>query len=295
MNTHSLIPENVEKIYSLPDFGFLKVNGTEAKKLLQGQLTCNLEEVTSRQGCMGAHCHPQGKVLSLFYIFQLQHAYYLLMPRLLIPIAMQALKKYALFYKVEIREANNDCSAIGYIGDAPLISTEENPPFAITQIATHRYILLGSQTTIEKMQMPTSINPTEWQQLNLRDGIPTLCPNTSGLFLPHDINLDKLGAIHFDKGCYTGQEIIARMHYRGKLKRHMYLASITASSPPIPGSDIYSRQSGEIKTSGIIVDVCPPQNQTHQYEVLLVTEESHAKPHHLFLDEHTFFTIEKQV
>src|SRR5579863_4135955 len=89
-------------------YGLLKVSGPDAKKFLQGQLTCNLEEVSDSQSRLGAHCNPQGRVLFLFRLFCFQNAYYLVMPREMPAIALRCLKKYAPFFKLELSEATQD-------------------------------------------------------------------------------------------------------------------------------------------------------------------------------------------
>src|SRR5262245_46376236 len=100
-------------LYSLSDLGLIKIQGIDAKKFLQGQLTCDVESITSSTNCMGAHCNPQGRVISLFYLFIFQEFYYLLMQRSMVPIAIQALKKYAVFYKIELMDVSLKTSAVG--------------------------------------------------------------------------------------------------------------------------------------------------------------------------------------
>ena len=164
--------------------GLLKVAGPDAKKLLQGQLTCNLDDVSSTNSTLGAHCNPQGRVISLFRLFMHQNAYYLYMPKSLVATALAALKKYAVFYKVELTDASEEIKTL--------------------------------QTRLEPYA-------------DIAKGIPAIYPATSGKFLPHDLNLPNLHAVSFDKGCYTGQEIIARMHYRGTPKNHLYYAEIATT------------------------------------------------------------------
>jgi len=233
----------------MKEHGLLKVSGADAVKLLQGQLTCNITAITPEQGSLGAHCNPQGRIISLFYLFLYQDAYYLLMPHSLLPIAMQALKKYAMFYKhIELIDVSDAA------GNDELIHTHAKSYFS--------------------------------------SEIPRIYAETSGLFLPHDIHLHQLGAISFDKGCYTGQEIIARMHYRGKLKNHLYLANISSTQAPVPGQDIYCENQ---RIAGTVVDVRATEHKP--YLALIITDEANAKNNHLFLSNHPqeFFTIENVV
>lgn len=288
---------NSNMLCDLSEFGLLKVTGTDAKKFLQGQLTCDLEKITATHSSMGAHCHPQGRIISLFYLFLWESAYFLLMPRLVVPLAIAALEKYAVFYKVSLTEVSDHYRIIGEI--------EENSP--LSQISSDiKIIPLASSTTKRRMIIIScdKTNPLlddlakeasmatqkTWSYLDLCDGIPTLYPKTSLKFLPHEINLHQLNAIDFDKGCYTGQEIIARMHYRGKLKNRLYRARIAMGSPPLPATLIYSLQGKEMRVSGTLVNACFAQD--HTYQALIVIEESHAKNNHLFLEKDKgFITI----
>src|SRR5204862_2056050 len=94
--------------------GVLKVSGKDAAKLLQGQLTCDVN-INTKQSTLGAHCNPQGRILSLFYLFKFDasDAFYLVMPKNMLPIATAALNKYALFYKVCLQDVSDDFSLYG--------------------------------------------------------------------------------------------------------------------------------------------------------------------------------------
>ncbi|MCC2667316.1 MAG: ygfZ, partial [Gammaproteobacteria bacterium] len=205
-------------------FGLLKVEGVDAKKFLQGQLTCNMEEVLPSQVHLGAHCNPQGRIISLFRIFFYEDAYYLQMPHVMVPIALQAFKKYAVFFKVFLSDSINEFACLGY--NAELLSSSQ------------------------------------------ANGIyPTIYPETSEKFLPHELGLQHTHAISFNKGCYTGQEIIARMHYRGKLKNQLCRASIDLEQVPCRGEFI------DTKTDiiGVIVDYHKKNNNTYDlYYIKLI-------------------------
>ncbi len=91
----------------LSKLGLVKASGPQAKALLQGQLTCNLDDITPTQSRLAAHCNPQGRIISFFRLFIFNSDYYLQMPIELVPIAMQALQKYAPFYKVQLQHITN--------------------------------------------------------------------------------------------------------------------------------------------------------------------------------------------
>ena len=200
--------------------GVLTISGPDAKTFLQGQITCDLNQIKNNP-CLGAHCNPKGRVIFLFQIFIDNNDYHLIRPKNMTAIAQHALKRYSSFYNVSLNE-------------------NILPLDQITSIVGRDHIL---------------------------QGIPDIYPETSGKYLPHELNLIALGAISFDKGCYTGQEIIARMHYRGKLKTQLYVAQAQLKSPPLRGEDIYNNDK---LPCGSIVDY-QLQNNSPDYYHLLIT------------------------
>jgi len=225
-----------------PTKGLLKITGPDAKKFLQGQLTCNLDEVSETQSRLGAHCNPQGRVLFLFRIYLFSAAYYLVMPREMVGLALQALNKYAKFFKLQLEDASD---------------TAESTLQALTD--------------------------QEWAFFNPLQGIPQVYPATSGLFLPHELGLPERGGISWNKGCYTGQEIIARMQYRGKLKNHLYLAKIQSPKLPQLGANLFSLHETGPVPAGQVVDF---REQSYNiYIVLLLTQEN-SRSTLLRLDPH---------
>lgn len=201
--------------------GLLNITGPDAKRFLQGQLTCHLEEISLAHSQLGAHCNPAGRVISLFRLFLYQNSYYLQMPIPTVPLALAALQKYAIFFKVHLADASH----------------------YLKEIACHL--------------RPDP--PEQWHYLDLMANIPAIYPETSEKFLPHDINLPLLNAVSFNKGCFTGQEIIARMHYRGKLKKHLERQTIMTDQ---------ALQRGQLLEQGTLVDYC--QIGYNQYEILII-------------------------
>lgn len=180
----------------------IKVAGKDAESFLQGQLSCDIKKVTTDKPQLGAHCNIKGRVESLFELFKIDDDFYLLMPTSIIQHALALLKKYAIFSKVELTIVT---------------------PYDITL----------PQTVPDEFE--------DWRLKQIESGIPTLFPETIALFLPHDINLVELDAVSFTKGCYLGQEIVARMQHLGKPKRHMVKMAMNA-------------QPGDIIDEGVVVD-----------------------------------------
>lgn len=214
--------------------GLISVIGPDAAKFLQGQLTCDVDNIAEQQSCLGAHCDAKGRVQATFYLFKQQDHYYFLLPQSVVPHLLQCLKKYAVFSKVTLTELN-----------APEI--------------------------LEKLKR-TLWPDNHWQLQEIRAGIPTIYPETIGEFTPHQINFQLINGINFNKGCYIGQEIIARMHYLGKLKQQMYRVSFNSPQLPKPGTKLFNDNAQEI--GQLVNAVLVTENH---YEALAVLQNDAIK------------------
>lgn len=194
----------------MQDFGLLTITGPDAPTFLQGQLTCDINEITADQPVLGAHCDYKGRVLATFWVFKNQTNYYLWLPIAMIAPTRLVLNKYAVFSKVQL--------------------------------------------TSDEQTLPTPV--VQWLNKHPIDrNIAHIYPETIGLFTPHDLNYHQVGGISFTKGCFTGQEVIARMHYRGKLKQHLYRVHIAANHMPAPADKIISEKNTEKKEVGTLVNI----------------------------------------
>lgn len=244
-------------LHQLTDFGVLSITGSGSLALLQGQLTADVNSITEQTGQLAAHCLPNGRVISLFYLAKIADAFYCIMPRDLLPIAQKALQKYAPFFKATLTDVSADWFVYGNEGadvSADYISaTIQLPSPPPSNPEKKRQLLLSSHAFNSE-----GLSALAWHALDIQAGIPRLNATTSGLFLPHELRLPQLGTVSFNKGCYTGQEIIARMQYRGKLKTHLLLATSANLVSLQAGSDIATPDF-----NATIVDICHANNQTH--------------------------------
>lgn len=278
-------------LFNLPGFGLIKISGHDALKFLQGQLTCDVAAIQQQVGSLCAHCNPQGRIISLFYIFVFQGSFYLLLPKEMVAITLLGLKKYAIFSKVELEEVSEQLIIIGSAAaELPEIEKE----IAIIQVTPTRCIMIGEVEGLQKTWNELAINAKlstsiEWQRYNIIDKIPAIYPETSGLFLPHELNLKNLQAISFTKGCFTGQEIIARMEYKGKLKKMLYAGKVSHLYPPAPGTEIFYTKHNQQQKAGMVVDSSHEHGNIHH--VLFVLDKTFAATP-LFIDgETTIFDL----
>jgi folate-binding protein YgfZ len=192
----------------------IQVSGPDAAKFLQGQLTCDVYTLTTEHSYqIGAHCDPKGRIQATFRLFKQQADFYFLLPANMAATLLTCLQKYAIFSKVTLTQVTD---------------SEHLPHFQSLLWPSH--------------------NITNWELLDIRAGIATIFPETSGQFTPHQLNYQLINGVSFNKGCYTGQEIVARMHYLGKLKQQTYRIRFTHENLLSPGTLIYNQQAQPIGT-----------------------------------------------
>lgn len=262
-----------EVIADLSYRALIAVRGADAEKFLQGQLTNDIHTVTETQSQLSAHCSPKGRVLASFRIFRRDETIYLALPEALLQATLARLRKYVLLSKATL-EIEAELSQMGYCGAKDIHHLRDllNPlpdeinavtsPHGITVIripGPHpRFEMIGPEaalkilwTQLDVHAAPVGAGP--WELLDILAGIPTLYPETVDAFIPQMINLDLLGGISFKKGCYTGQEIVARTHYLGKLKRRMYRLHCPGDEPPPPATAIYNTAQRADESVGAVV------------------------------------------
>jgi len=203
----------------LDHLSVLRIRGADALRFLQGQLSNDMEKLRAESSLYAGLHDPQGRVIALLRLVALEDDDVLaLLPRERAPIVQAHLRRYVLRAKVTIDVADAEWNAVGLCGpDAePAARLHKSVRLSTDPL---RLIVIASRH--ERLPEGDRLEPGEWQALDVADGLPEITPATSGLFVSQMLNLDLLDAISFQKGCYTGQEIIARAHYRGRVKRRL--------------------------------------------------------------------------
>ncbi len=269
-----------QNIYPLHQLGLLSIEGPDATVFLQGQLTADVEALEINQVTLGAHCDAKGRMNSNFYLVRHASNHYLLqMPLNLVESAKNALTKYAVFSKVTLENMSTRYAAFGFnttsltskiLGDVEnlLVVDKEcdKKPLPPTRLLSLSIPSVGTIVWINRPQLSTLISSlqslksvpvwsgsAQWEQRLIDAGIGFIQPQTVGEFIPQMLNLDQLDGISFSKGCYTGQEIIARMKYRGQVKRRCYRFNLSSHKGPSlqPGNSIID---GNDKLVGVVVN-----------------------------------------
>ena len=248
--------------FSLLDHeGLLAVRGADAAKFLQGQLTCNLDYLSASHSSLGARCTPKGRMLSSFRIVPVDGGYLLAMARELIESQLAELQKYAAFSKSKLGDessawvrfglAGGDAVLreldleLGASGDA-LASSGELLAVRLGDGRTELWAPGGAADALQaKLSAALPRAPlNDWLLAQVRAGIGQVFGATRELFIPQMINLQALGGVSFKKGCYTGQEIVARMQYLGKLKRRLYRLALADDEVPAAACELFSPVHG---------------------------------------------------
>lgn len=289
----------VDFVTILPQLAVLEVNGSDAAKFLQGQLSCDLNAVTNASGRRGVHCTPKGRTIASFVLTrQGPQEYAFLLPQSALDMLQQSLAKYIVFSKAKL-QGSQDQAIFGLAGDSAGdfiqkyagSKVPEGPLGQLSFCGGHclqlegpqlRYLLYLPHSEAKAFWQAASqalavADSAAWELLDIRQGIANIVDTTSEMFIPQMLNFDKLKAISFSKGCYTGQEVVARAHYRGAVKRRMRYFRGVADAIPQPGSTL-----GSDGTSGTTVSAV--SNGNGDIEGLVVLAEDQADAQTLVLD-----------
>ena len=239
----------------LDQLGLLRVGGPEAEEFLNKLVSCKLEP-QENQPQLCSLCNPKGRILACFTVFYQNDAIYLQMPSELVEPTIQRLKMYILTAKVELDDVSADLSSIGYIG---FIRPKIEDDSTMLQAPGHlpRYFMYASTKRIQEAwqhAMDIGYAPASydaWHYSNIACGIPNIYPQTIEKLTPQMVNLDLIDAVSFSKGCYPGQEVVARTHYLGKIKRRCYLFSAASNNIKV-GDPVYHPDYDE--ACGLVVD-----------------------------------------
>ena len=264
----------------LSHLGLIAARGPDAETFLQGQLTCDVRQITSDRSLPGAHCTPKGRVFASFRLFRRGEICYLESPLAMMEPALNRLRKYVLRAKAKLEGASDALARMGVAGPnaAMLVGTVLGTvPDTANGVVTADIIYPGGVTAIRLPgplprfelhgaapdlsaiwnALAPNVRPVgaePWRLLDILAGTPTVYPETMEAFVPQMLNLQLLDGVSFHKGCYTGQEIVARTHYLGKLKRRMYLARVDSPTPPYPGNPLFSPQADASQSAGQLAD-----------------------------------------
>ncbi|TNC96317.1 MAG: folate-binding protein YgfZ [Gallionellaceae bacterium] len=261
----------------LSQFGLLKVTGEDAQSFLQNLLSNDIREVTSNRAQLSSFNNAKGRMLASMLIWRDDNDYVLQLHHSLCEPIRKKLSMYVLRSKVKIVDVSTELVCIGVAGADALKTIQARYPALPQQamdVVVHgednilcreekRFqITTTPQRAIELWQALSTLRAVGspcWDWLDIRAGVPFVQTATFEAFVPQMLNFEVIGGVNFKKGCYPGQEIVARMHYLGKAKRRMYLAHIEDSVEVKAGDALFSTVSEE-QSCGTVVDAQPSPN-----------------------------------
>jgi folate-binding protein YgfZ len=263
----------------LPQFGLLRIQGADARAFLQGQLSNDLEKLT-REHTLVATCNSaQGRVQAILTLIDRgDDGVFAVLPRSMIELTIARLRKYVMRSKATIENATSGYLLLSSSGGDPALSPtiagghiqREDTSFVRWHDLTERWLVISHA---ESVASPETIRDGshEWHLADIRAGLPQVYPETHETFIAQMLNLDVLDAISFTKGCYTGQEIIARTHYLGAIKRRMFRLHTTARGV-LPGTRVLNGD----QHAGDVVDTTETASGTELLAVLSLAQQDAA-------------------
>jgi len=270
------------------------VHGEDAESFLQGQLSNDIGQVSATQGQPAAYCTPKGRVLATFSVWPHDSGYVLRLPSELAESMRKRLQIYVLRARVRLEDISDRVALLGLAGPQSVsrFRTEFGvapvAPFDVVRIEDFTAMALPGQrielavsrasaTSIWDRLVAAGCTPAgqaEWDAPAISSGAATVLAATSDQFIPQMLNLELIGGIAFDKGCYPGQEIVARSQYRGQVKRR--LRRFASVQPAQPGASLCTDDGSP---AGTVVNIATVPGGS--YELLAVTalDASHIRLH----------------
>ncbi|MBT2294110.1 YgfZ/GcvT domain-containing protein [Pseudomonas fluorescens] len=275
--------------------GVLAVRGVDAGKFLQGQLTCNLNYLSDSRASLGARCTQKGRMQSSFRILLEGDGVLMAMASELLEPQLADLKKYAVFSKSKLTDesagwvrfglenADKALNDLGLVLPVETDSVARHESLIAIRVSPDRAELWAPAAQADKLSARLREQLAEgelnqWLLGQIRAGIGQVMPATRELFIPQMLNLQAVGGVSFKKGCYTGQEIVARMQYLGKLKRRLYRLQMDGSELPQPGAPLFSPTHGSS-----IGEVVMAARAERNIELLAVVQAEAAEDDNLHL------------
>jgi folate-binding protein YgfZ len=253
----------------LTRYGLLSVSGSDARAFLHAQLTNDIENLPPSRAALAGWCSAKGRLLASFLVIPTAQGFLLQLSRDLVPTVVKRLSMFVLRSKVKIADESGKWHQLGVWGDGvpglevprdPLDVAEKGSVLAV-RAGEARFLVLSQDPRL--FADAAAVAESRWTLDEIRAGRPLISAATQDHFVPQMVNFDTLGAVSFQKGCYPGQEIVARAQYRGQVKRRMKLLQAP------PGVEL---RPGEKFEGGTVVDVAPAENGSALLVVMPVEE-----------------------
>lgn len=270
----------------LTDYGLLRISGEDAATFLQGQFSNDVRLLDDgQQAQYGSYSTAKGRMLASFLLWRQGDLYYLMLSRDLVADTVKRLSMFVLRAKVKIVDVSDEMALLSVLGSQTesLLGLDSLPTLvgAVSVIDGLTLIRMGDGALLavgeadvlrplcERLNPATAVGSNAWRLLDLCAGVVWVRAANKEGFVPQMANMDVIGAVSFTKGCYPGQEVVARAQYRGQIKRHLY--RITSAQPLAAGDELISAETGE-QAIGLLADVC--QLSGNEWQALAVVQDA---------------------
>ena len=268
----------------------IRVEGDDRIQFLQGQLTQDINLISQDKALYAGFCNPKGRVLAFMLCYVAHESIHIQLDNSIKESILKKLKMYVLRSKVSLNLLEETFTSIGFVGTKALVERNIQAPKNHLDIVQYqdvmiirigqdgeRYQLMGEASKVNEFiklnfSAYSTMSLDDWNNLNILDGIPDIYPTTQEAFIPQSLNMDLIEGINFKKGCYTGQEIVARTHYLGKVKRRMYRAFIKSQVDLNPGDQILNKNGEE---TGQLVRSAKENNDKTNLLIELRVDQAH--------------------
>ena len=260
----------------LTDQGLIRASGTDASSFLQNLLTNDIKEIPAQGARFAGLCTPKGRLLALFLVWRDGEDFLLMLPREILPAILKKLSMYILRSKVKLSDATEErallgCSVPAAVSPAPTLGPNPRvlPRFGVAAMAGGQVIRLDDKRWVLALdaaaapsvwqELAVAARPVglaAWQWLEIAAGQPRVLAATQEAFIPQMLNMElpAVAGVSFSKGCYPGQEIVARTQYLGKVKRRSFRARLPMAVAP--GTHVFAPATGD-QHCGTIVSLAP--------------------------------------
>jgi hypothetical protein len=272
----------------LKQLGMLSCTGDDAREFLHAQLTSDITGLEPDRARYAGWCSAKGRLLATLLVVPYARGFLLQLSRDLAPAVAKRLSMFILRAKVKLADASADWVQFGLWGQGAAgrlaalgmpvptgdLAVAQAADTVVVRIAQQRFLLMV--TAAQRERALGDSGDEVWALEEIRSGRPQVVQATQDLFVPQMVNLERLGAVDFKKGCYPGQEIVARTQYRGVLKRRMVRARVAAAATP--GNDLYAADLPG-QASGTVVNAAPaPEGGTELLAVVQISSLESASP-----------------
>ncbi len=259
----------------LDQFGTIEVSGDDAATFLHSQLTNDVQHLDAASARLAGYCTAKGRLLATMLAWRSGEAIRLMLARDICASVQKRLSMFVLRAKAKLVDITDNVAVVGFAGDvrAALSTVFDALPDGVhvqvggpagtlirvpDSMSRPRYLWIGPRDEVEA-RLPAlegqlaRATPGVWDWLDIRAGEPRITQAVVEQFVPQMVNYDVIGAVNFRKGCYPGQEVVARSHYRGTIKRRTALAHVGDAAGVIPGGEVF-HSADPAQPCGMIVN-----------------------------------------